>query len=566
MAYQALYRKYRPTVFSDVVGQEHITDILKQEIIDGKLSHAYLFTGTRGTGKTTCAKILSNAVNCLSPKDGNPCGECDMCRASKEGEITDIVEIDAASNNNVDSIRELRDQIAFPPTAAKYRVYIIDEVHMLSISAFNALLKTLEEPPSYVVFVLATTEVHKLPATILSRCQRFDFRRIEPSRICERIMTVAEAEGLKVTDAAAQLIASVSDGGMRDALSTLDLCASGNTVIDEDVVAKACAMAGNEYLLKLAQLIKSGDTEKALLLIDELHNSSVDMVRLLSELTNHYRNLMIVKTVKTKQKPIVCSASQLAALEKQAESYDIREIMDVLSVLQDTASKMATGNRRAQMEMTVIRLTSPQIFTDVAALERRVTALEQGGVRVAPQSAGNDNITVPAPKTEEFSEETLDLDNKPETVVEPLPEVCEDSADDDEIPLPEAPLEDYSEAEIIAEPQKKEEAVSTALDGVTFVKEWDKIVARLRTSCPLIAGVLVGSAAYVKGDYLLIDAKSGQFKTLVNGSNSLYRDQIRKAAFEVLGKTYKLGPYNKPQADETDALAAFAQKLKNLEK
>lgn len=561
MAYQALYRKYRPTVFSDVVGQEHITDILKQEIIDGKLSHAYLFTGTRGTGKTTCAKILSRAVNCLSPKDGNPCGECDMCRAANEGEITDIVEIDAASNNNVDSIRELRDQIAFPPTAAKYRVYIIDEVHMLSISAFNALLKTLEEPPAYVVFILATTEVHKLPATILSRCQRFDFRRIEPSRICERIMTVAEAEGLKVTDAAAQLIASISDGGMRDALSALDLCASGNEVIDEDVVAKACAMAGDEYLLKLADFIKSGDTEKALLLIDELHNSSVDMVRLLSELTNHYRNLMIVKTVKTKLKPIVCSAAQLAALEKQAESYDIREIMDVLNVLQETAPKMATGNRRAQMEMTVIRLTSPQIFTDITALERRITALEQGVVKV-PQYINNPVLSV---KTENVEAE---ITNTTEKAIEPSVEINEDIADDDEIPLPEAPVEDEYESalEVKAEIPQSEAPKADTPDGVTFVKDWDKIVARLRVTCPLIAGVLVGSAAYIKGDYLLIDAKNGQFKTLVNGSNTLYRDQIRKAALEVLGKTYKLGPYHKVENTETDALAAFAQKLKNLEK
>ena len=193
MAYQALYRKYRPVSFCDVVGQEHITEILKQEVSDNKLSHAYLFTGTRGTGKTTCAKILARAVNCRNTNDGNPCGECDICTAVNEDEITDIVEIDAASNNGVDYIRELREQSAFPPAAAKYRVYIIDEVHMLSIGAFNALLKTLEEPPSYVIFILATTEVHKLPATILSRCQRFDFRRIESSRICERIYDVAKS-------------------------------------------------------------------------------------------------------------------------------------------------------------------------------------------------------------------------------------------------------------------------------------------------------------------------------------------------------------------------------------
>lgn len=551
MSYQALYRKYRPTSFSDVVGQEHITEILKQEVSENKLSHAYLFTGTRGTGKTTCAKILARAVNCTNTKDGNPCGECDICAAVNEDEITDIVEIDAASNNGVDYIRELREQIAFPPAAAKYRVYIIDEVHMLSIGAFNALLKTLEEPPSYVIFILATTEVHKLPATILSRCQRFDFRRIEPSRICERIDIVAKKEGFTVTDEAARLIASLADGGMRDALSILDLCASGNQVIDEEVVEKTCSMAGNEYLFKLADFIKKKDTESALLLIDELHNNSVDMVRLLSETINHFRNLMIVKTVKTKEKPIICSASQLKMLENQAENYDIREIMDVLTVLQDSLAKMATANRRAQMEMTVIRLCNPSVFTDIAALERRVSELEKGGVIVKIATGETPQPTI------EKEENTLT--EQPDNTVYETDD--EENFVDDEIPLPEPPDADYVE-----EQPKKPETQENLADGIKFVDCWDKILARLRVSCPLIAGVLVGSAAYIKGEYLLIDTESGQFKTLVNGTNSLYRDQIRKAAFEELGKTYKLGPYHKPVKEEADALAAFAQKLKNLEK
>lgn len=565
MSYQALYRKYRPLVFSDVVGQEHITETLKQEITDNKLSHAYLFTGTRGTGKTTCAKILARAVNCLNPKDGNPCGECEMCRAVSDGEITDIVEIDAASNNNVDSIRELREQIAFPPAAAKYRVYIIDEVHMLSISAFNALLKTLEEPPYYVVFILATTEVHKLPATILSRCQRFDFKRIEPSRICERIMAVAALEGLTVTNEAAQLIASVADGGMRDALSVLDLCASSGGVIDEDTVARSCAMAGSEYLFKLADYIKAQDTEAALLLVDELHNNSVDMARLLAEITNHYRNLMIVKTVKTKHKPIVCSAAQLKELEAQAECQDIREIMDILTVLQESAAKMPTANRRAQMEMTVIRLCNPQVFTDINALERRVTALEQGvikqsGVSISVRAAKGESDTIPVAHSDAAEEEIK--------ATEPSEEALSDYSDD-EIPLPEPPdiNSDYIEQEQTPKQKKAVTATEQPLaDGITLVDCWDKILARLRVSCPLIAGVLMGSAAYIKGDYLLIDTQNSQFKTLVNGANSLYRDQIRKAAFEELGRTYKLGPYHKPSENETDALAVFAQKLKALEK
>ncbi|MEE1053807.1 MAG: DNA polymerase III subunit gamma/tau, partial [Acutalibacteraceae bacterium] len=256
MAYQALYRKYRPTKFSDVVGQDHITKTLKNELDSGKIVHAYLFTGTRGTGKTTCAKILAKAINCLNSKGGDPCGECEICRMIANDEITDIVEMDAASNNGVDDIRELREQVNFAPATAKYRVYIIDEVHMLSGAAFNALLKTLEEPPEHVVFILATTEVHKLPATILSRCQRFDFRRIDSAEIVGRLKYVAENEGLNLTDDAATLIASAADGGMRDALSILDLCASTGSDITEDTVSNVCSMAGNDYLIKMTDLIK----------------------------------------------------------------------------------------------------------------------------------------------------------------------------------------------------------------------------------------------------------------------------------------------------------------------
>ncbi|MDD6479014.1 MAG: DNA polymerase III subunit gamma/tau [Oscillospiraceae bacterium] len=546
MAYQALYRKYRPTVFSDVVGQEHITEILKQEIISSKLSHAYLFTGTRGTGKTTCAKILAKAINCQNPIDGNPCGECEMCRGMADGEITDIVEIDAASNNNVDSIREIRDQIAFPPAAAKYRVYIIDEVHMLSISAFNALLKTLEEPPSYVVFILATTEVHKLPATILSRCQRFDFRRIEPSRICERIAEVAKKEGFTVTDNAARLIASIADGGMRDALSILDMCASSNTEIDEQTVENSCAMAGSEYLVKMADLIKNRLTDDALLLVDELHNSSVDMQRLLAELILHYRNLMIAKTVKGDKKPIVCSMAQLKIFEEQAQKYDIREIIDILTVLQETAAKMPFGNRRCEMEMAVIRLCNPEVFTDITALERRVSALEMGkNAFVKPEISGA------------TSEETKETSNTAEF----KGNNTTNDFNEEDIPLPEPPCDDTLEQESVKADEKTLEA------GITPVLNWKDILLKLQVSCPLIAGVLKGSAAYIKGDFLLIDAKNTQFKTMVNGENSIYRNQIRKAAAEVLGKTYKLGPFKKAtEAVAADPLAAFAKKLENFEK
>ena len=536
MAYQALYRKYRPSTFSDVVGQEHITETLKNELLEGKTVHAYLFTGTRGTGKTSCAKILARAINCTNLKDGNPCLECEACRLFENDENTDIVEIDAASNNGVDNIRELRDLIGFAPANSKYRVFIIDEVHMLSIGAFNALLKTLEEPPAHVVFILATTEVHKLPATILSRCQRFDFRRIDSEKICERIQHIASKEGLTVTDGAATLIASAADGGMRDALSILDLCASGSKNIDEAVVESVCAMAGNEYLLELSECIKKQDTEKALLLLDKLHNSSVDMMRLLTELTSHYRDLMIVKTVKSGKRPIVCSATRMQALENQAQSYTLKEIMYCLQALQSSFASMQNGNRRTEMEMAVIRLCSPSLTADAESLDRRLTLLEN-----TINSIVNSKTTIEPPKLIDTKQQEETVDNE-----------------DDEIP---PPVDEYAPAAPNVEESQKFDA------GITEVENWNEIIRILRTESPLIAGVLNDSKAYIKGDFLLIDAPNSQFRSLINSSNTNYKDSIRKAAFRVLGATYKLGPYQKKATEESaeDPLKILEAKLKNFE-
>ena len=545
MAYQALYRKYRPKTFSDVYGQEHITETLKNEIKTNTTVHAYLFTGTRGTGKTTCAKILANAVNCTNSQDGNPCLECENCKTSLNGENTDIVEIDAASNNGVDDIRILREQINFAPASSKYRVYIIDEVHMLSLSAFNALLKTLEEPPAHVIFILATTEVHKLPATILSRCQRFDFRRIDPQKICERLQFIAKEEGLVLTDSAATLIAAAADGGMRDALSFLDLCASSSKEIDEAVVESVCAMAGNDYLVELTDHIKQKDTEGALLMLDTLHNSSVDMLRLLSELISHYRDLMIIKTVKSGNRPIVCSTARLKALEAQAADYDIKDIMFALSCLQASTTLMQSGNRRCEMEMTVIKLCNPAIAVDIEALERRVSVLESGTVKITPQKATSTEAETPAPKAEK-AEEAPSL------------------TADDEVPLPEPPVDD--EPSIPEPAQETPKSAAPVSQDVTPVQNWGEIVTILKTTCPLIAGVLGDSAAYVKGEFLLIDAKNSQFRTLIKSANGLYKEQIRKAAEQVLGATYKLGPYSvEKQAKAQDPLLSLADKLKNLD-
>ncbi len=296
--YQVLYRKWRPEKFADVSGQPQVTTTLKNELKNNRINHAYLFTGSRGTGKTTCAKILSKAVNCLDLQDGEPCGKCENCLDFQDGKLLDVVEMDAASNRGIDDIRDLIDEATFSPSKGKYRVYIIDEVHMLTTEAFNALLKTLEEPPAHVVFILATTEVHKLPQTILSRCQRFDFHRIAPKDIAERLQFVAKEENVTITQEAALLIAVIADGAMRDSLSIMDRCIGISKNIDAEVVRSAAGLAQKDYLFSLSSACINKNVQKALSLIDKLHSESKDMARLCAELIDHFRNFMLIKTVK----------------------------------------------------------------------------------------------------------------------------------------------------------------------------------------------------------------------------------------------------------------------------
>lgn len=548
MSYTAFYRKYRPLTFSDVVGQEHITKTLESQLLAGKIFHAYLFTGTRGTGKTTCAKILAKAVNCLNLIDGNPCGECEACKAISSGEVMDIVEIDAASNNSVDNIRELREQIQFTPANAKYRVYIIDEVHMLTISAFNALLKTLEEPPKHVIFVLATTEVHKLPATILSRCQRFDFKRIDPARICERIKMVAAEEKFSITDSAAYMIASIADGGMRDALSILDLCVAASREVTDEIVTSVCGMAGNEYLLRFADYIKSGNTADALTLIDELYNNSVDMLRLLGELITHFRNLLIIKTVKRHNKPIICSADHLKKLENQALNFDIAEIMRVMRFLQDTTAKMQSGNRRSEMELCLIKLCAPSLCTDIESLAGRVAALEKG-ISLVPKAE-------PVITKQPVIEEPQEIE---ETVTIEEPEIP------DIIPQAEPIEEPIPEPEIVPEPEPERESAPVR-DGKLESPVWKQILSELSKTAPLISGILSDSSAYISGQFLLIETENTQFAELINGKNNIYREKLRKAIENVLGRSFKLGPYRKKAEEKSeDPLEQLKNKLKALE-
>lgn len=387
--YLALYRKYRPNTFDDVISQEHITTTLKNQIAAGQIAHAYLFTGTRGTGKTSCAKIMAKAVNCLSPVNGNPCGKCETCRAI-DGGSTDIIEIDAASNNGVDSIRQIRDEVIYTPIDCKYKVYIIDEVHMLTGAAFNALLKTLEEPPSHVVFILATTEYYKVPATILSRCQQFMFSKIDPQQSAQRLLEVAAKEQITLTPDAAALIARLSDGAMRDALSLLDQCISADSNVDSELVRKCSGSADSGYLFTVSEAAINQKPADALAVLDKLINQGKDLSRFIEELTLHYRNLMLIKTV---GKGLVkASDGDLKKYGEQCEKYSLDEIMrhiDLISDSLDNINRMKqTGQGRLLSEQLLIRITSPKLTNDASALAARLGALEEKVLRLTKNGIG----------------------------------------------------------------------------------------------------------------------------------------------------------------------------------
>ncbi len=535
--YQVLYRKYRPRVFSDVVGQEHITSTLSKEIETGKISHAYLFTGSRGTGKTTCAKILSKAVNCLNPINGNPCNECEICKGLDSGAILDVVEIDAASNNGVDSIRDIRDEINFTPASCKYRVYIIHEVHMLSIGAFNALLKTLEEPPAHVKFILATTEVHKLPVTIVSRCQRFDFKRVSPEAMKQRMEYIAECESFTADDEALSLIARIADGGMRDALSLLDQCTGHGKHITADIVCDVAGMTGKDHLFALADATAETNAGKALEIVNDLHANSCDMERLCSDLINHFRNLMIVKTVKSASEILVCTAEELEQYKTQSGKLTLENILYCISLLQESMANIKRGvNRRIEMEMSMIKLATPNIASDNEALLRRISDLEvkikTGAIAVAPQTA-----TVSEVKTQEAPKETASIASSVTT----------------------APTAD----EYPAETPKAEEQQEESADGEMPI-DWAEVLSELtKTNMPLW-GVLNGSSAIIRGDYVLIKSDNPTLSAFIKtGGNA--RD-VKEAVLRVTGKRYRLGLYSGTATPKMSAQPAAAPKdpLENL--
>ena len=405
MAYQALYRKYRPSTFNDVVGQDHITKTLKNELDCGKIVHAYLFTGTRGTGKTTCAKILSKAVNCEHPVNGDPCNKCAACLGIDNGSLLDVLELDAASNNGVDHVRALRDEAIYSPARVKYRVYIVDEVHMLSIAAFNALLKILEEPPSHLIFILATTELHKVPATILSRCQRFAFKRIQPADIAGRLQYVAQSEGIRLETGAAQLLARLADGAMRDALSLLDQCGVSGMTVDSARVLDVLGLAGNVQTAQLMDHIGRRDVQSALLQLDRMYSGGKDVSALLGELSTLARDMLIRMTAPEGGAALLSGAFDLGTMDSLAQGMNAARLIHMTAQLQNTLAALPLStNRRTDAELCLIRLCDESLCGDVTALSARLARLEEGGIPAsAPAAASRPAQSVkpsaPAPKT-----------------------------------------------------------------------------------------------------------------------------------------------------------------------
>ncbi len=395
--YQALYRKWRPRTFDDVVGQEHITETLKRQVASSRLSHAYLFTGTRGTGKTTCAKILSRAVNCEHPINGSPCNQCPACLGIETGSILDVLELDAASNNGVDQVRALRDEAVYSPAAVRKRVYIVDEVHMLSTAAFNALLKILEEPPEHLMFILATTELHKVPATIKSRCQQFSFKRILPTEISARLNLVCAQEKLALSTDAANLLARLADGGMRDALSLLDQCAGYSETIDVPQVLEALGLAGNVETARMMEQIAHSNTAGALETLSKLYASGKELRALLGELSSLTRDLLIRKTAPQGGSALLTGGYDEATMRALSELFPPARLLQMLSILQDTAAKLREStNPRTDAEICLIRLCDVTMDDSVTGLTARLERLEQRleyGIPAAPAAPVSQGVS-----------------------------------------------------------------------------------------------------------------------------------------------------------------------------
>ena len=609
--YRALYRKWRPQRFEDVVGQRGIVTALRNQIATGRVGHAYLFTGVRGTGKTTCAKIFAKAVNCLHPVNGDPCGECEICKGIDNGSLLDVVEMDAASNNGVDDIRDLRDETAYTPSACQYKVYIIDEVHMLSTAAFNALLKTLEEPPAHVIFILATTEIQKVPATILSRCQRYDFTRIGPEDIARRVEYIAGEEKLELTSDGAELIARLADGALRDALSILDTCAGVTAKIDADVVRRMAGVTDRSYLFHISDALEAQDAAAALAQLAQLRQQSVDVKRLTEELIAHYRALMLAALPGGQALLSGVSPEEEALYLQKGPEMGQREAIRAIRTLGTALEHMTRGSdQRIELELALFSLSEPPQQMQAAAVQAApvraaqpeaprpfaaaVQPFASAPVQSAPAATAPQTPAAaePVPAVQQTSpqpaapeapsapaEELPPMPDEPPVQQsdaalpwdEPAPQAPppEEPVSQPEQPAPAEPAQPVSAAEEPPAPVQEHPADpvltkprSVAQQGTNPFPYWGQIVQKLEGSDPMLYMYLRKSKAYFDGTRVLIDGGK-TFRDFIR-VNKDSQKLIKKLIAEVSGVPVPIGPYEPKTAGKTSSNAE--QSLLALEK
>lgn len=604
--YRALYRKWRPQRFEDVVGQRAIVTALKNQITANRVGHAYLFTGVRGTGKTTCAKIFAKAVNCLHPVNGDPCGECEICKGIDNGSILDVVEMDAASNNGVDDIRDLRDETAYTPSACKYKVYIIDEVHMLSTAAFNALLKTLEEPPAHVIFILATTEIQKVPATILSRCQRYDFTRIGPEDIARRVEYIAGEEKLELSPDGAELIARLADGALRDALSILDTCAGVTAKIDADVVRRMAGVTDRSYLFRISDALEAQDGATALAQLAQLRQQSVDVKRLTEELIAHYRALMLAALPGGQSLLSGVSPEEEALYLEKGPQLGQREAIRAIRALGSALEHMTRGSdQRIELELALFGLSEPpQQPQSVPVQAAPVRAAAQP---VAPQpfasatavqpfaSAPTPQPPIPSVPVVQPAEEPKPVKAEPSVPSEISVEQTSPVQTEELPPLPEEPPVQQAgmlpwdepaaqaaqpaapvpaELEPVPQPEPPKPAPTPAAkpvpekpqdagqEGTALYPYWPQVVQQLQEKDPMLYTYLRKSKAYFDGTRVLIDGGK-TFRDFIRANKDSQR-LIKKLIKDVSGTAVPIGPYEPKSAGKTVSNAE--QSLRALEK
>ena len=604
--YRALYRKWRPQRFEDVVGQRAIVTALKNQITANRVGHAYLFTGVRGTGKTTCAKIFAKAVNCLHPVNGDPCGECEICKGIDNGSILDVVEMDAASNNGVDDIRDLRDETAYTPSACKYKVYIIDEVHMLSTAAFNALLKTLEEPPAHVIFILATTEIQKVPATILSRCQRCDFTRIGPEDIARRVEYIAGEEKLELSPDGAELIARLADGALRDALSILDTCAGVTAKIDADVVRRMAGVTDRSYLFRISDALEAQDGATALAQLAQLRQQSVDVKRLTEELIAHYRALMLAALPGGQSLLSGVSPEEEALYLEKGPQLGQREAIRAIRALGSALEHMTRGSdQRIELELALFGLSEPP--QQPQAVPVQAAPVRAAAQPAAPQpfasatavqpfaSAPTPQPPIPSVPVVQPAAEPKPVKAEPSAPSEISVEQTSPVQTEELPPLPEEPPVQQAgmlpwdepaaqaaqpaapvpaELEPVPQPEPPKPAPTPAAkpvpekpqdagqEGTALYPYWPQVVQQLQEKDPMLYTYLRKSKAYFDGTRVLIDGGK-TFRDFIRANKDSQR-LIKKLIKDVSGTAVPIGPYEPKSAGKTVSNAE--QSLRALEK